>query len=207
MKDGKWIKYVISLIVGISFVAMYIIGYYIASKWDAKVVNEGKSDYIESDANEKIVKNKAKYILEVYNKKNGEYTYEEKNIPSEFVGLTLDEVISFINENRDFFENETEILDSVMLVSFATDRLVIRKSIEDYVEMETVKEPKEEMPKYYIVIIEGRVVIYKNDLETIYMETGILECELSDEIARELRNGKGVYSISELYRFLESYTS
>lgn len=206
MKKKSWIKYAVSLAVGIGFVLMYVWGYYIAQKWDARLTFKYENAAVDADLTETVVKNGAKYKLIAYDEKTKKYTNEERNIPSEFVGLTRDELISYVENNNDFFAKEDEILSNVMLVSFSEKKVIIRKSIKEHIvaEKETTNE---KMPRYYIMIIDSRVVVYKSDLKTIYMETGILESELDYEVAVELRNGRAVFEISELYRILESLTS
>lgn len=60
---------------------------------------------------------------------------------------------------------------------------------------------------YYLMEVNGYVVVYLSDKKTPYEYTDILCDELPAAIQDEIKNGKYVESIEELFGFLENYSS
>ena len=60
---------------------------------------------------------------------------------------------------------------------------------------------------YYLMEVNGYVVVYLSDKTTPYEYTNILYDELPASLRDEIRNGKYVEDASELYGFLENYSS
>ena len=64
---------------------------------------------------------------------------------------------------------------------------------------------KEEI--YYLKEVDGYVVVYKEDKETIFEVTSIRVEALPEEIKAEVRNEKKIEGTKKLYGFLENYSS
>ena len=60
---------------------------------------------------------------------------------------------------------------------------------------------------YYLAIFKNKVVVYKSDGKTIYMETDIPAEDLPPEVMQELIQTRVVNTEEDLYDFLESYSS
>lgn len=60
---------------------------------------------------------------------------------------------------------------------------------------------------FYLMEVNGYVVVYLSDRKTPYEYTDILYDELPETIRNEVRNGKYIESIEALYGFLENYSS
>lgn len=60
---------------------------------------------------------------------------------------------------------------------------------------------------YYLMVQDGKIVVMEEDKRTVYLSTDIYVEALSDTLKKELILGKFIYSMDELYGFLESYTS
>lgn len=60
---------------------------------------------------------------------------------------------------------------------------------------------------YYIKDTDGYVTVYMADEETIYEYTTISIQSLPEEIQKELKKGKKVKTIGQVYGFLENYSS
>lgn len=71
------------------------------------------------------------------------------------------------------------------------------------------QEKKEERAgRYSLAVSDNRVVVYRGDGETVYMETDIQAEDLPPDVLRELlTKGRAVETEEELYDFLESYSS
>lgn len=61
--------------------------------------------------------------------------------------------------------------------------------------------------KYYIASENGKIVIYYSDKKTIYYETSISTGQLPDEIKEKITKGFFIETDTELYEFLENYSS
>lgn len=60
---------------------------------------------------------------------------------------------------------------------------------------------------YYLLEKNGYVVVYLSDRETIYEYTSIEVEKLPVTLQNEVKNGKYIEDIEELYGFLENYSS
>lgn len=76
-------------------------------------------------------------------------------------------------------------------------------------EGEAVKETdeKEKDGGYYLCELQGFVVVYLSDRETIFEMTEIPVTDLPLEVQHEIASGKYVSSQEALYGFLENYSS
>lgn len=60
---------------------------------------------------------------------------------------------------------------------------------------------------YYLMEVNGYIVVYLSDKTTPYEYTDILYDELPAMLREEVRNGKYIESTEELYGFLENFSS
>ena len=60
---------------------------------------------------------------------------------------------------------------------------------------------------YYLLDKNGYVVVYLSDKETIYEYTSIDVETLPVTLQNEVKNGKYIEDVEELYGFLENYSS
>lgn len=60
---------------------------------------------------------------------------------------------------------------------------------------------------YYLMEVNGYIVVYLSDKETPYEYTDIPYDELPALVREEIRNGKYIENTEELYGFLENYSS
>lgn len=60
---------------------------------------------------------------------------------------------------------------------------------------------------YYIKASDGYVTVYMADEETVYEYTSIPVNELPKDIQKELKGGKKVDTMGQVYGFLENYSS
>lgn len=68
-------------------------------------------------------------------------------------------------------------------------------------------EAVKEKEVYYLAELNGYVVVYQEDRNTVYEYTDILVNELPDQIRNEVRSGMKIEGSDKLYGFLENYTS
>ena len=83
-------------------------------------------------------------------------------------------------------------------------------STEDYADKKSAVEAGGDALKedcYYLMEVNGYVVVYLNDKKTPYEYTDILFDELPKTLQEEIRNGKYIEDTETLYGFLENYSS
>lgn len=74
-------------------------------------------------------------------------------------------------------------------------------------EIVTTKGTAEKNEGYYLCELQGYVVVYLGDHETIYEMTEIPLATLPDNVRVEVEAGKFIETTKELYGFLENYSS
>ena len=160
---------------------------------------EGKE---AANTSELIVSNSMSYILENYNINDKTIETAAQNVPSEFLGMNRQELIDYLKANKKKFADKGQQVQNIMLVSMEKDKLVIRKSI-SIIEETT----EEEKYKYYVTLQENKIIVYREDKTTIFLETSINVETLDTDSMDKLKQGIHVKNISELYRILESFTT
>lgn len=88
-------------------------------------------------------------------------------------------------------------LQSFGVVAFAKDRLIVKK----------IYDSSKVTYRYYLIAIDGEVVVYYGDKNTIYEYTGIETKNLTTEERTQLKKGVEVKDENELYSILENYSS
>lgn len=66
---------------------------------------------------------------------------------------------------------------------------------------------KEEEQSYYLTILNGYVVVFQSDRQTLFEYTDIPLADLPTELQNELKKGKIIIGEEKLYGFLENYSS
>lgn len=160
---------------------------------------EGKE---AANTSELIVSNSMSYILESYNINDKTIETATQNVPSEFLGMNRQKLIDYLKANKKKFADKGQQVQNIMLVSMEKDKLVIRKSI-SIIEETT----EEEKYKYYVTLQENKIIVYREDKTTIFLETSINVETLDTDSMDKLKQGIPVKNISELYRILESFTT
>ena len=74
-------------------------------------------------------------------------------------------------------------------------------------EGEASTEDVRENEGYYLCEMQGFVVVYLSDRQTIYEMTEIPLSDLPEEVQQEIAAGKYIATRDELYGFLENYSS
>lgn len=92
----------------------------------------------------------------------------------------------------------------------------LKKESEIQLEKEPAKEPEKTVAAdgealkedcYYLMEVNGYIVVYLSDKKTPFEYTDILYDELPEKLRNEIRNGKYIEDTKELYGFLENYSS
>lgn len=174
---------------------------------DSENTSSGQNDSKDVSSESVVLKEDATMILETcYENNTSEVESSEFNIPVELIGFDRSKVIEYLENNGEFFVADDEELINIMLVSFADNQVVIRKNVR---EGAVVIYPNGESERYnyYIGFSDDKVVVYKKDKETVFIETGITFDMVDRETRENIENGVWIENINALYRYLESITS
>ena len=139
------------------------------------------------------------FQVQSYNRLTDTTATDYEALPDDLVGCDKDGAEEYCQKYTKNMSAE-EFLDglqSVSIVSFSPDRLVIRKSYDQ----SKVKY------RYYIISDGEEVVVYYGDMRTVYERTGISVNKLSKAEKKELKKGIEVQDEEELYGILENYSS
>lgn len=161
----------------------------IAAKEEASVWEAG-------NLAEPIIMADTRYIVQSYNTISGETTESEEKTPEKYIGLTrqkLEEELKEYRESPSLTDLEKGFT-YIELLSFSPARVVVRKSYE-----------KDE--GYFLLNENHFVVVYDKSLTHLYMNTGIRMEALPQSLQDEIMTMKYIETESELYDFLESYSS
>ena len=162
------------------------------------IIYSTKEENVAAEAvTDEIVRSNTEIVYEVY--RQGSKVKEEMvKAPAAYVGKSRTEMISLLDETMDDLpiEELEEGLETMELVSFSGERVVIRKKYGELLPY-----------KYCLYIENGAVTVYYSDKKTVYSYTDILAENLPDNVRRELYGGMEIESLGALYDFLESYSS
>ncbi len=184
-------------IIGTVFTLIYFLSYRSYDRGQEEVV---KQDTHPVDTVKEIrVNSSMKYVVENYDGTTGVVTKEEGTVPAKIAGKTREELESYITEYNQKLQEAAipEAPDSVELISFSKDKVVIR---ENYL-------GAEEETGFFIKLQDQEVVIFHNDQVTPYEYTGIREEVLPESELEKLKEGFFVADEKELYSVLENLSS
>jgi len=128
-----------------------------------------------------------------------QYICSKESIPFSFTGLNREELLKEIEryEMSPSFADKQNGFISIELVSFHPSKIVVKK----------VYEEEQEKIIYYLKAVDHELVVYRSDMEEIYMPTDLTLDMLPFSVQQEVINTKCFNDIREVYDFLESYTS
>ena len=203
MKNKLVKQTAIVVVMGLCLVFLFYAGYRYGGSLDNDEIitlADGTS-YMRGETKEELIDHDTEYVLESHNLDDDKITAKTENVPVELIGLSKKEVIDYITSHMEQFQEKGEEVKNISMISFSHDTHSIAIS-------ETIKKYQNDNPyNYYMVLEDGYLTVYKQDKTTVFLETGIREDELDETDRAQLLQGVGVKNISELYRYLEGYTS
>lgn len=142
------------------------------------------------------------YIVEEYDRYTREKQVTTQRLPEQYVGMSrkeLEDALRQYLEAPSFADLERGLQD-VRLISFSPEQITVRKSY--------YLKPKEpELDYYYLIEEQGYVVVYYQNMDNLFCETGIELETLPKRLQLEIAETKTIETEEELYAFLESYSS
>lgn len=148
---------------------------------------------------EQVICADTQYIIEEVDIKKDTSVETKWKVPDKYIGMDRER---FVKE-MELYQMSPSLKDqelgfvSAEVVSFSKARVVVRKN---YIY-------KELCTSFYLVNEKNYVVVYGDDLNTVYMATNISLDALPDNLKQEIINRKYIATEEELYNFLESYSS
>lgn len=164
----------------------------------AEVVYE-KENYNPAIQNEELISADTKLIIIEHDLKSGEEILSENIMPTKYIGLNRKRFI----EEMDIYEISPALSDikkgfkSLLVLSFSSKEVTLQKN---YM-------VNNSNMHFYMVSKDNKVVVYYEDMETVFLKTEIEVNHLPENVRLEILNKKYFQTEEELYNFLESYSS
>lgn len=146
---------------------------------------------------EKRLDKDTKYVVKTICLPNTEMSNQVFDLPYEYIGMDRQTFLMAI-ENLTISPPESEKENgfvSAFVESYSPERVKVTMYYEP------------QKSEYHLALYDNQVVVFEEDMSTIYMRTGIYVDDLSEETRLELINGILLHSEEELYKFLEAYSS
>lgn len=139
------------------------------------------------------------YVIKEHDRKRETTVESVGKVPQAYLGMNREEFVAAM-ERYEASPPLSELergFTGLEVLSFSGEKVVIRM---DYVYVEPTK-------SFYLNLMDGKIVVFCDDRNTIYQYTEIEAEKLPEELQRELIIGMYVENEEALYRFLENYSS
>ena len=160
---------------------------------------ENNTDSVTASTGEEALNVNTVYQIQRYDVQKDTTATDYETLPQDLVGFTREQADGYFKDymNRLPVEEYLDGLQSIGIVSFSAERLVVKR-IYDNSKVEY---------RFYLIAVDGAVVVYYGDKKTVYEYTGIETKNLSKEERTMLKKGLEVKDEEELYGILENYSS
>ncbi len=165
----------------------------------ARRIAESYGESVEANAGGDSLTESTVYQIQSYDAEKKTTATDYETLPQELIGYTREEAENYFKEYMEQLPAEEYLdgLQSISIASFSGDRLVVKKTYDS----SKVKF------RYYLIALDGEVIVYYGDKKTVYEYTGIETKNLSKEEKAMLKKGLEVKDEAELYSILENYSS
>lgn len=139
------------------------------------------------------------YVLEETDMVNDSVVETVSRLPREYVGLDRKQFLEAMEEYETYpplSEVERGFV-SLEVLSFSRERVVVQMNYQ-YLQPSN---------SFYLAVLDNEVVVYLEDMETVYIYTGIRLEELPEEVQMEIIQMLWIEDEETLYQFLENYSS
>ncbi len=160
---------------------------------------ENNTESVTASTGEEALNVNTVYQIQRYDVQKDTTATDYETLPQDLVGFTREQADGYFKDymNRLPVEEYLDGLQSIGIVSFSAERLVVKR-IYDNSKVEY---------RFYLIAVDGEVVVYYGDKKTVYEYTGIETKNLSKEERTMLKKGLEVKDEEELYGILENYSS
>lgn len=139
------------------------------------------------------------YVLEEIDLRNHSVVETTWRLPAKYIGMDREAFL----EAMDSYEASPPLEElergfvSLEVLSFSQERVVVQMNYE-YVQPGN---------SFYLMVMNNYVVVYLEDMKTVYMDTDILLKDLPDDIQQDIIHVMYIPDEESLYDFLENYSS
>ena len=148
---------------------------------------------------EDVITADTKLVIIEHNLNTGEEIRSDNIIPTKYIGLNREKFITEMEhyeippalpDIKKGFKNQS-------VIGFSHKEIVLQKNYSGI----------NEKPHFYIISRDNKLVVYYEDMETIFLMTNISLNSLPMNLQLEILSKKYFETEEELYNFLESYSS
>ncbi len=148
---------------------------------------------------EEVITADTKFVIVEYNLSTGEEIVSESVIPIKYIGLNR---LRFIEEMENYeiapaLNDIKKGFRTLQVLSFSSGEVKIQKNYEKGADK----------VHYYIMVRDNKLVVYYEDMQTVFLTTEISLDSLPEDVKREVLQRKYFETEEEMYNFLESYSS
>lgn len=157
------------------------------------------AEFADVDASGETLSVDTEYVLEETDIVNHSVVETVWRLPSEYIGLNREQFLTAMEE-YEMFPPLSELergFVSLEVLSFSRERVVVQMNYQ-YVQPGN---------SFYLAVCDNEVVVYLEDMETVYINTGILLEDLPEEVQLEIIQMLWIEDEETLYHFLENYSS
>lgn len=164
---------------------------------------EMSRDASENSVQTSIIREKlnadTSYVLEETDIRNDSVVETVWKLPAKYIGMNREEFV----EAMELYEASPPLEElergfvSLEVLSFSPQKVVVQMNYE-------YAQPG---GSFYLMVVDNYVVVYQEDMETVYMDTDILLTELPEELQQEIIQVMFIPDEESLYNFLENYSS
>lgn len=179
----------------------------LTERMESQVAKQVEDQWEQSAEQENVPVDSAKtklgvdtvYQVENYDAVKDQTTTEYLILPEELVGYDREQTDEYFKKYMNNLPVEEFLngLQSAGVTNFSTERLVVHK----------VYDSSKIKYRYYLIAVDGEVVVYYGDKKTVFEYTGILTDTLSKEEQDALKQGIEVEDENALFGILENYSS
>lgn len=173
-----------------------------AGKKDSVSDSRASRENIEVSARDKeIISADTSFIMIEVNLEDQSEQAEEIPVPIYYMGMDRTDFEKQIQnfDNSPSLQELQKGFQGSEIRSFSGNRVELCRFYREK------QEEKEEF--YYLAVRDNKVVVYRADGKTVYMETDIRAEDLPAEVLQDLLQQRVVNTDEDLYDFLESYSS
>lgn len=122
-----------------------------------------------------------------------------KKLPQKYIGMNREQFLEAMNVYESFppLSEQERGFVGLEVISFSRERVVVQMNYK-YVKSDG---------NFYLMVYDNEVLVYLEDKETVYIETGIRLDTLPEEVQYDIINGLFIEKQEDLYDFLETYSS
>lgn len=160
---------------------------------------EDKSEIQEVVSSSETLCVDTEYVLEETDLLNGTVVETVWKLPDKYVGMNREQFLEAI-ELYEAFPPLSELergFVNLEVLSFSRERVVVQMNYQ-YVRPSN---------SFYLAVRDNEVVVYLEDMETIYINTGISLEELPQSVQMQIMQMLWMENEEALYDFLETYSS